>query len=386
MSEVRPEMCVGVAHPGDTTYSETFIRDHITRMPAEVVALNGGFFPQFCDGEEVFSPVVKKGIEALRHLPSSRGEALASRWEDRKLARLLERKGIDVVLAEYGPTAGAVAPACDSAKIPLIAHFHGRDAFYWPMIERHRDSYKQVFEIAAGIVVGTDAMEKQLIDLGAPADKIHKNPCGVDIDLFRPVQPGENPPRFVALGRFVEKKAPHLTLLAFKEVVDKHPEAQLTMIGDGKLREACKQMVDALGLIDRVEFTGVIGHEQVAETLQEARAFVQHSARPESGDSEGTSISVLEAAATGLPVVATRHGGIQESVLHGTTGFLVDEYDVDAMAEHMLTLVQKPDLATELGRAGRRRMEEEYAMGRSIQQLYQIVVRSERRFAENKMS
>jgi glycosyltransferase involved in cell wall biosynthesis len=342
-------------------------------MPAKVVALNGGFFPKFCDGEEVFSPIVDKGLEALRQLPSSKGEALASYWKDRTLARLLRRKEIDVVLAEYGPTAGAVAPACGRARIPLVAHFHGRDAFYRPMIERHRNSYERAFETAAGIVVGTDEMEEQLIGLGAPADKIHKNPCGVDVDLFRPTRPGENPPHFVALGRFVEKKAPHLTLLAFREVVQEHPEARLTMIGDGKLLEACRQMASALGLSECVEFTGVLEHEEVAEVLREARAFVQHSAQPESGDSEGTSISVLEAAATGLPVVATRHGGIRRSVLHGRTGFLVDEYDVGSMVRHMSTLAQKPDLAGELGKAGRRRVEEEYAMEGSIQGLYQVV-------------
>jgi glycosyltransferase involved in cell wall biosynthesis len=217
-------------------------------------------------------------------------------------------------------------------------------------------------------------MREALIELGASPEQLHKNPCGVDVDLFQPCDPASNPPRFVAVGRFVEKKAPHLTLTAFREVVREEPEAQLVMIGEGELLAACKQLARALKLEEVVTFTGAVPHEKVVEYMQGARAFVQHSVHPPSGDSEGTSISVLEGAASGLPVVATRHGGIKDSVIDGETGFLIDEYDVSAMAERMRALCADGENASVMGMKGRARMEEMYRMEKSIEGLYDVLV------------
>ena len=104
--------------------------------------------------------------------------------------------------------------------------------------------------------------------------------------------------------------------------------------------------------------------------MRRARAAVQHSMRASNGDSEGTPNSLKEAGASGLPVVATRHGGIPDIIIDGKTGFLVDEGDVERMAEYMTQLAKDPILAARLGRAAREHVCAEFSMEQSIGNLW----------------
>ena len=239
--------------------------------------------------------------------------------------------------------------ACDKMNVPLIAHFHGFDAYRQRTLETYGRRYPELFEIAEAIVAVSRDMQAQLIKLGAPADKVHYNSCGVEPSVFKGADPLHSPPTFVAVGRFVNKKAPHLTLLAFKAALENCPEARLVMIGDGPLWEACRQMTVSLGLSDSVDLQGVRSQAEVATAMQQARAFVQHSITTHDGDSEGTPVAVLEAGASGLPVVSTRHAGIKDAVIHEKTGFLVAEGDIARMAEHMTT----PGERSPIGRRSR---------------------------------
>lgn len=197
--------------------------------------------------------------------------------------------------------------------------------------------------------------------------------------MFEAGDAAANPPLFVGVGRFVEKKAPHLTLLAFRRVLDACPEARLRLLGDGPLMPVCRDMVRGLGMEHAVELPGAVPHAEVAEAMRGARAFVQHSVRAADGDCEGNPVAVMEAGAAGLPVVATRHAGIPETVLDGTTGLLVDERDVDGMAERMIELARDPALAGRLGRAARERIRAEFGMEKSIERLGRILTEAAER-------
>jgi glycosyltransferase involved in cell wall biosynthesis len=292
---------------------------------------------------------------------------------ERSLAVTLRRRKTDVVLAEYGPTGVAMMGPCEIAGVPLVVHFHGYDAYRYDLLEQYGMRYKTLFARCAAIIAVSEDMRRQLVDLGAPVQRVHHIVYGVDIDLFGECSPENNPPRFLAVGRFVDKKAPVLTLLAFTGVARSFPDAHLTMIGDGPLRAACEDLSRALGIGDRVSFPGVVDHAEVAREMARSRCFVQHSVRPRSGDSEGTPVAVLEASASGLPVVATRHAGIPDVVEDGVTGLLVAERDVDGMAEAMIELANDPDLAGRLGAAGRLRTEERNGLEISLGRLRDVV-------------
>jgi glycosyltransferase involved in cell wall biosynthesis len=262
---------------------------------------------------------------------------------------------------------------CREVKIPLIVHFHGHDAYHTSILDHEGQKYPELFKNSDALIVVSHDMYRQLIKLGAPSEKIIINPCGVEVTQFYGADPANADPVFISVGRFMDKKAPHLTLTAFNQVLRTHPEARLIMIGDGPLQESCKQLAQALAITGAVEFRGACSHEQVAEEMRMARAFVQHSIKTSYGDSEGTPVAVIEACAAGLPVVATRHAGIMDVIIHGETGLLVEEGDVQGMAQAMSQLVAYPSLADRFGKSGRERVIEEYSMAKSIKGLHTII-------------
>ena len=363
---------VCVISPQEDAYSQTFIRAHKEYLPAEIKSLYASDYENVRDEH---GPLVRPALALrLRRALLRRSLNLDARYfQQQALERFLRQNRIDAVLAEFGPTATVIMDACRKMDVPLIAHFHGFDAYRQRTLDAYRKRYWKLFDIAAAIVAVSRDMESQLKSLGAPAEKIHYNSCGVETSLFSGADPLHNPPTFIGVGRFVSKKAPHLTLLAFKKALPEVPDARLVMIGDGPLWEACYQMTRSLGLSGVVDLPGPKSHSDVAAAMQTARAFVQHSIRTQDGDSEGTPVAVLEAGASALPVIATRHAGIKEAVIDQKTGLLVDEGDINGMAEHMVRLANDAQLAARLGQAGREWISSEYSMTKRINTLWHII-------------
>ncbi len=381
------EKSICIIHLNKFAFSETFIHNHITHLPGKKYVIYGS--EQLCvqhgKRDKALVPLPVRLL--VRHCEALR-DKLRSPPENKKsparldaasaclLSRFLRRNRVDAVLAEYGMTGARVMNSCRSAGVPLVVHFHGGDAHSNHVLNTYRDHYRVLFRQAAAIVVVSRAMEQQIADMGAPADAIHYSPYGVDTGQFTVTRPDMNPPVFIAVGRFVDKKAPHLVLLAFQQALKSCPDIRLVMVGEGHLREACRQMVCAFGLQGSVELSGAKSSAEISQLLKSARAFVQHSVSTSWSDSEGTPVSLLEAGATGLPVISTRHAGIPEIVIHGKTGYMVDEFDVTAMAEHIVHLANSPSAARALGENARQHIERQYSLTDSIQRLYSIIDRA----------
>ena len=157
------------------------------------------------------------------------------------------------------------------------------------------------------------------------------------------------------------KKGPLQTVQAFARLVARLDEplrsrAELLIVGEGPLQDQLQELVDDQQLSGQVQLLGLRSPQQIADLMRSARGFVQHSVVAPDGDSEGNPVAVMEAQLSGLPVVATRHAGIPEVVLDGDTGLLVEEEDVEAMAQAMGRLLLEPEFAARLGAAGRRRV------------------------------
>ncbi|WKN33488.1 glycosyltransferase [Porifericola rhodea] len=281
------------------------------------------------------------------------------------LIRFFKKKKIEIVLAEFGPVGAEVYAVCERLGIPLIVYFHGYDAYLYHLMKQYKKEYANMFRYACHLIVVSEEMKQRLIKLGAPTEKLIVNPCAPN-DVFFTLNPPLTQINFLAVGRFVNKKAPHLTIEAFYKVVQKIPEATLTMAGDGPLFEKCKELVEKLGIQNSINFLGAVSHQKIVEAYQNAFCFVQHSIIAPDGDSEGTPVAILEANAAKLPVVSTKHAGIQDVIVHGETGLLVEEQDVDAMANAMLKLAQDRSLAKMMGEKGRQRVKQHYTMQKHI--------------------
>jgi len=355
--------------PGAPGWSETFLQAHVDKLAAPVRYQSE--FP--IDIDATFAAIPSGASDRLtRNIRILAHRVLFNRSKRSSLLHFLRSHQIKVVLAEYGDTGVAVLSACQELRLPLVVHFHGADAYLHEFLHRYRDAYKSMFGYASAVVAVSRHMAKQLVQIGAPEEKVIYNPYGVEIEKFKPALPVSEP-RVIAVGRFVEKKAPYLTILAFQKVLERMPNARLVMVGGGLLKDACSRMVQALHLENAVEFAGVLGSDEIATLMQKSRVFVQHSLTPESGDMEGTPLAVLEAAASGLPVVATCHAGIMDVVVHGETGYLVPEGDVDSMADYLFQMLNKPELARGMGAKGRARIDEQFSVERSIGNLRRIL-------------
>lgn len=358
---------VAVVTPYAPSPSETFIRAHVERLPAKTVLVQG--WPPSVGPRPVLS-LPERAFYKLRRALFREGPA---RETTAAYVRAFRRHRVHAVLAEYGPTGVTVMEACLRLNVPLVVHFHGYDASVRDVLAEHAEGYLRMFEQAAAIVAVSRAMQRKLIALGAPAEKVHYNPCGVDCAEFSEAEPESAPPIFLAVGRFVEKKAPQITLEAFASAHRSFPEARLRMLGDGPLHDECRALAQKLGINEAVTFLGARPHADVREEMRRARCFVQHSVEAASGDCEGTPVGILEAGASGLPVVSTRHAGIPDVVVEGRTGLLVDERDVRGMAEQMIRLLREPALAGELGRAARLHIENNFSSERSDGRLWAII-------------
>ena len=358
-------------HPNPGPECETFIHAQAKSLQGPLSVLHGGHMPLYDQTKKALHPNLPSLSSAFspNGIPQTKEEEKAAD----NMALYFTDNEISVVLAEYGPTGVAMLKPCALANVSLVTHFHGFDASLKPVLKKYKKGYARLFKQASSIIAVSLEMKKDLIALGAPENKIDVNPYGVDASLFTRSEPDKAPPHFIAVGRFVDKKAPEILICAFAKIIRQVPDAMLTMIGDGVLREGCIRLARNLGLSDQISFPGVLPHKEIAKRMQKARCFVQHSVAAQTGDKEGTPNAVLEASASGLPVVATRHAGIKEAVVHEKTGLLCEEHDVMTMARHMLKMAIEPMLAQSYGKAGQQHITTHYDYGARIKTLQTIL-------------
>lgn len=180
-----------------------------------------------------------------------------------------------------------------------------------------------------------------------PESRVGVVPNCVDTRRFRPDgRQWDGPPRLVSVARLVPDKSPLVLVEAFARVLAQRPETRLTLVGEGPLFKQVRERLDALGIQGAVDLVAACG--EVRPHLAEAQVFVLASRR------EGSPNAILEAMATGLPVVAARTGGIPELVEQGRTGLLVEPENPADLAQALVRLLDDRALCAELGAAGRK--------------------------------
>ncbi len=262
------------------------------------------------------------------------------------------------VLAAFGTNGIRAHHVCSRLNIPYVIHFHGYDASSLTRLAAYRREIAPALAESIAAVCVSSPMIAAVRQLGATQDKLHLIPYGVNVEQFQPSsRVADEECRFVMVGRLVEKKSPLTSLRAFHACRQQCSHVKLVIIGSGPLHAAVEQEIRRLGIGQDVQLLGACPTDRVVEQLQQSSCFLQHSVTGRDGNMEGWPNAVAEAMASSLPVVATNHAGIVDQVDHGVTGFRVNEHDVQAMANHMITLAMSPELRLQMGMAGRKRME-----------------------------
>jgi sugar transferase (PEP-CTERM/EpsH1 system associated) len=268
-----------------------------------------------------------------------------------RLARRLWRLRADV-LHTHNPTphlVGAVARWL--ARVGVLVHTkHGRN---YPGVRRAVLANRWASLITDAVIpVSEDAADVVRRVERVPAKKVQVIRNGIDLTSFpAPDKRGlEGDGRAISVARLHAVKDQATLLRAIRRIVDARPEFRLVLVGEGPERPGLEQLCRELGLEESVCFSG--HRDDVRERLLQCDLFMLSSL------SEGISLSLLEAMAAGLPVIATEVGGNREVVVHGETGFLVPPGSPEAIASATLSLIDDPARALAMGRSGRKRVEQ----------------------------
>jgi L-malate glycosyltransferase len=211
--------------------------------------------------------------------------------------------------------------------------------------------------LADRLVVNSQAQRAEELEAGFPAERIVVVPNGVALREAPPNRVALDLPAgplVLSIGRLEERKGQRYLVDAWARVHERCPSARLVLLGEGPTRRELEGQVRGLGLEPWVSFRGFQG--SVAEFLDACTALAHPSL------TEGMPNVVLEAMASGKPVVASRVGGIPELLVDGESGLLVAPRDPAALASALIRLVDEPELAATLGRNARRRAQERFSI------------------------
>ena len=282
--------------------------------------------------------------------------------------KALAERGVAVLHAHFGVEGVYVTPTAKALGVPLVTTLHGFDVTITKkqLIASKKPSWinyvtwrTSLFEAGASFVCVSEYIRRRAIEWGYPAERTVVLPIGVDTDVIKPV-PFVGTPRIVHVARLVEVKGTADLLRAFAAVRRALPSAELVIVGDGPLRTRLGALATELGVAGAVRFLGALPHAEVLAEVGAAQVLCLPSATAASGAQEGLGMVLLEAAASGRPVVGTDHGGIPEAVVDGVNGYLVPERDPAALAERLLAVLTDPGLGERLGAAGRALVESRY--------------------------
>lgn len=339
----------------------------------------------------VASFVVCNRVENFEQFPwdeLAQRERLAARaafWRrepswTRFVAGEAKRRGAHLIHSHWGDQACRDVAAAARARMAHVATFYGKDVNYLPRQKpKWRDRYRAMFAAVGRVLCEGPHMASCIAALGCPPEKLAVHHLGVDVDSipFRPRAWDGGTLRFLLAGSFREKKGFPDAIDAIGEFQREHRDVELTIIGDASAdprsvpeKERILAALEHHGLRPRTRLLGYQPHATFFAEAYRAHVFVSPSVTAADGDTEGGApVSLIEAAATGMPIVSSTHCDIPSVILDGRTGLLAGERDVPGLVRHLRRLAARPAEWRPMVEAGRRHVESEYHFARQGERL-----------------
>ena len=286
-----------------------------------------------------------------------------------------QERSYDVVHAHYGPT-GMLGLALRRAGLlsgPLVTTFHGVDLSRYPF-RRGTDCYSWLFTAGEAFTVNSEFAERRALALGAPADRLDRLPVGVPIHRipFKTRQPPDDGPvRLLSVGRLEEVKGFSFGLRAAHLLLEGGIDVRYTIVGSGRLESALRSEAAHLGVRSAIDFAGSLPFDAVVREYARHHLFLMPGIQTPDGQAETQGRVLLEAQAAGLPVIASRVGGIPETV-GPSAGLLVPPGDPSALADAVVRLLDRPGEWQTMGRSGRSHVEMAYDQEKLLDRLMGI--------------
>ncbi|HQR17685.1 MAG TPA: glycosyltransferase [Gemmatimonadales bacterium] len=247
---------------------------------------------------------------------------------------------------------------------PVVLTSHGTDLFLLDRFPAARRLAGPIFRAATEVTVISSPLVERVRRLGVPAGHITVLPMPLSADRFEHgPDAGREEGRLLFVGRLIERKGAEFAIRALAELRRRGRGARLTVVGDGPDRPRLEALIKELGLLGVVDLTGTLSHDAVSAHYRSAAVLLMPAVTDWKGEQEGFGMVLVEAMASGLPVVATRSGGIPDVVTDGATGLLVPERDASALAAAAARLLDDPTLAARLAGAARADLDARFAPG-----------------------
>jgi colanic acid/amylovoran biosynthesis glycosyltransferase len=331
---------------------------------------NSGRYP-FPDIELLDKPCISP-LERGRLKYLSRAPALIYRGEFDLVRRILIRRDPDLMHIYFGNTGVHLLPLIERWDRPCVVSFHGMDVQRRETERGYEANLRKLLRIVPLVLVRSRSIASLLIELDCDPAKIRLNRTGIPLDDFPYVD--RTPPKngawtIVQACRLVPKKGLGTARHAFAGFLKTYPNAKFQIAGDGPLSSELQTVVRQLNIQLSVNFLGFLGQPELRDIYEKAHIFMHPSELPPDANQEGIPNSMLEAMATGLPVVTTYHGGIPEAVTHNLNGLLVSERDVNGLTNSLLTIAGDQARWQSMGFAASQTVAREFAQPLQIESL-----------------
>ncbi|MFJ7684887.1 glycosyltransferase [Peribacillus butanolivorans] len=281
----------------------------------------------------------------------------------------VERKNISLLHAHHGQLGMLLLPFKEETNLPLVTSIRGRDATLANQPIGYLDNMKMLFDRGERFFPVCQYLADRLIAWGCPPEKIRVLYGGVDLNQFNyRTSHKEGSQNILSIGRLVEKKGHHILMQAFQKIRGKFPNATLTIIGRGELEEYINSLANELNLGDSFRLLNHLPKDQVREQMTNADIFCAASLEAADGDVEGIPNTLKEAMAVGVPVISTNHAGIPELITNNKEGVLVQENNVDELAEALEFMLTNRELWETYTVAARQKIEQNFNLVQQLQQ------------------
>lgn len=372
-----------MSKPVVASYCTTFLKPEMLHIYRQVSSLRGYdtfVMTKWLQNAERFpfsdvEIIPKPQINPFRHgwmKFVERRPPVVYRGEYQMLSSLLARRGADLMHIYFGHTGVHLLPFIERWNKPTVVSFHGADVGLKQDVRDYPQKLRQLFGAVTLVLARSQSLGRRLVSLGCPPEKLRMCRTGLPLADFPFVEreaPAEGRWRFLQACRLIPKKGVATTLCAFAIFQKQYPNAELLIAGKGPLQAHLEELAEELGIVDKVQFRGFLSQAELRELYASAHLFLHPSETPPDQNQEGIPNSVLEAMSTGLPVAATRHGGIPEAVEDGRTGFLVEERDFEALASAMKQIVSSPNTFREMGKLASDHVAAEFEQSAQIRAL-----------------
>jgi colanic acid/amylovoran biosynthesis glycosyltransferase len=375
-----------IDQPRIAIFCPTFLKPEMLHVYRQVAGLTKVApivltFKRECAAEFPFEPVrfvhrsPFRWVRRIWNVQLRRTPPQAYRDEIESMEAHLKADGCQLLHIYFGNNGLFWLPFLRKRQIPAVVSFHGADVQVNVDSPTAKRWLRDLFAFCALVLARSESLGSALLGLGCPPEKLRIQRTGIPLDTFcysarqRPANGGW---RLLQACRLVEKKGLELTVRSFSAFLKHYPNANLTIAGDGPLRGPLMELAANLQLDGRIHFPGFVGQSDLLDLYQNSHLFLHPSEQTPDGNREGVPNSLLEAMATGLPCIATRHGGIPEAITHAESGILVPESDL-AGVEHWLGRLAADDhFRDSLGKRAAQVIKEKFDLRTQIGKLEKI--------------